>query len=140
MNANVFELMAVVICVLDLSIVEPLSDRDTIKFMIRTPGSFGQAVMHLTAGSLFLLSALALWIFGTYGIGLGVAFVVISALAILFMYAFIRIRVIFDPTDMEDIWRSNYWMTGQDYRQLDYHEDHVWSRLADLLEKDVESP
>lgn len=61
-------LLSVLCCIIYLSYVEPLCQTDVMKFLLTFPDSLGDPAIHFGTGCVLMWLAIALWVFGNYGI------------------------------------------------------------------------
>ncbi|CAE8735178.1 unnamed protein product [Polarella glacialis] len=65
-------LMCMLLCVINMSYVEPLTATDAIKFFFDRPDTLGDPITVLVCAALLMWIALILWVLGTYGMTLAI--------------------------------------------------------------------
>lgn len=98
MASSFHGMKCVFMCVVDLAYVEPLAEKDAIKYFIANPGAIGRGFFAVTMSVLWLSLALCAWTFGTYGLSCGACSLILLFGMIRLMAWQVRDRSAFDPS------------------------------------------
>jgi len=136
----------ILLCVIYLCYVDPLSNRDAVKFFIANPATIGMPVLDVIFGSVYLLAALLLYVLGTSGLpnacifGIGMLIILIHIL-----YEIID-KGRFDPSGKSR--KSNEWMwTQKDPSEWPWFmvnnkngkAARVFTRMGNMIKEDQEA-
>lgn len=94
-------------CVLSLCYVNPLSNKDTIKFFIANPASIGNVALNTIFGCFYCALGIVVWIFGTSGVAHGCIFVVFMIVALVCLLWEVYDKASFDPSGLTP--KSSEW-------------------------------
>ena len=67
-----FNLLAIMSCVVHLSYVDPLSDVDAIKFFLMRIDSIGDPIVYMVESCIFFMGAVSVWVLGTFGLAMAI--------------------------------------------------------------------
>jgi len=114
-------MVAVLQCVIYLCYVDPLSNKDGIKFFIANPATIGGPVLSTIFGCLYCGIGMLMWVLGTSGLMHAVVFSVFLLVLIIFLCFEIADKSTFDPSGQTK--KAHEW-------QWTHRPEHEWPWFA----------
>jgi len=91
-------LLSMLLCVVNLSYVEPLTATDAIKFFLDRPDTLGDPITLMVVAALLMFVGLVLWVLGTYGMTLALVAIGMGLLTWICCACQWRVNGAFDPS------------------------------------------
>lgn len=117
MGSLLFNLLCIIVCVVNLSYVDPLTEVNALKFFLANADTIGDPVVLMAESFIFFIAAIFVWCLGTYGLASGMLMLLASIVFVLSVANVWTNRAKFTPGNVDwtqdtSLWRREYTTGG----------------------------
>lgn len=137
--ALLFNMLCILMCVINLTYVDPLTETDAVKFFLTNADSIGDPVVLLAESCICFMAAIFVWILGTYGVAQGVVMALCLITFCIFVGYVWKKRAAFNPgasmewTQDTALWTSDNCTPGLMARKNNQQVTGVVKRLGKVV-------
>lgn len=112
-----FNLLCIIVCVVNLSYVDPLTDLNAMKFFLANADTIGDPVILMAESFIFFIAAIFVWCLASYGLAIGLTMLLSSIVFVATAGNVWKNRAKFSPGSVEwtqdtKLWRREYTTGG----------------------------